>query len=111
MDALAISFFYFIKDQVRQQLRRIFVLELLKDKILAEGKVLSDTVLKVDSFLNHQIDPELMQEIGKELAESYRDENSTKILSIESFGITPVLMSGVISCDSVHYVGYYISYS
>ncbi len=95
MDALAISFFYFIKDQVRQQLRRIFVLELLKDKILAEGKVLSDTVLKVDSFLNHQIDPELMQEIGKELAERYREANITKILSIESSGIAPAMMAGL----------------
>src|SRR5699024_11937880 len=94
MDALAISFFYFIKDQVRQQ-RRIFVLELLKDKILAEGKVLSDTVLKVDSFLNHQIDPELMQEIGKELAERYREANITKILSIESSGIAPAMMAGL----------------
>jgi len=95
MDALAISFFYFIKDQVRQQLRRIFVLELLKDKILAEGKVLSDTVLKVDSFLNHQIDPELMQEIGKELSERYREANITKILSIESSGIAPAMMAGL----------------
>lgn len=70
-------------------------MELLKDKILAEGKVLSDTVLKVDSFLNHQIDPELMQEIGKELAERYRDANITKILSIESSGIAPAMMAGL----------------
>src|SRR5699024_577205 len=95
MDALAISFFYFIKDQVRQQLRRIFVLQLLKDKILAEGKVLSDTIIKVDSFLNHQIDPELMQEIGKELSERYREANITKILSIESSGIAPAMMAGL----------------
>lgn len=70
-------------------------MELLKNKILAEGKVLSDTVLKVDSFLNHQIDPELMQEIGKELAERYRDANITKILSIESSGIAPAMMAGL----------------
>ncbi|HLR10850.1 MAG TPA: xanthine phosphoribosyltransferase [Sporosarcina sp.] len=70
-------------------------MELLKDKILAEGKVLSDTVLKVDSFLNHQIDPELMQEIGKELAERYREANITKILSIESSGIAPAMMAGL----------------
>ena len=41
-------------------------MELLKNKIEQEGIVLSNTVLKVDSFLNHQIDPNLMSEIGKE---------------------------------------------
>lgn len=70
-------------------------MELLKNKILQEGKVLSDTVLKVDSFLNHQIDPELMQAIGKEFAERFHDSNITKILSIESSGIAPAMMAGL----------------
>ena len=43
-------------------------MELLKNKIEQEGIVLSNTVLKVDSFLNHQIDPQLMSEVGKEFA-------------------------------------------
>lgn len=70
-------------------------MEQLKSKILAEGKVLSDTVLKVDSFLNHQIDPELMQEIGKEFAKRFEDAGITKILSIESSGIAPATMAGL----------------
>lgn len=67
----------------------------LKNKILAEGKVLSDTVLKVDSFLNHQIDPALMREIGKEFAKRFEDASITKILSIESSGIAPATMAGL----------------
>lgn len=70
-------------------------MEQLKSKILQEGKVLSDSVLKVDSFLNHQIDPELMQEVGKEFAERFKDSNITKILSIESSGIAPAMMAGL----------------
>ena len=70
-------------------------MEKLKNKILQEGKVLSDSVLKVDSFLNHQIDPELMQEVGKEFAERFKDSNITKILSIESSGIAPAMMAGL----------------
>ena len=54
-------------------------MQLLKDKILNEGKVLSDTVLKVDSFLNHQIDPLLMKEIGDEFANRYAEEVITKL--------------------------------
>lgn len=67
----------------------------LENKILAEGKVLSDTVLKVDSFLNHQIDPELMQAIGKEFAERFQEAGITKVLSIESSGIAPAMMTGL----------------
>ena len=70
-------------------------MEQLKSKILQEGKVLSDTVLKVDSFLNHQIDPELMQEVGKEFAKRFEDAGITKILSIESSGIAPATMAGL----------------
>lgn len=70
-------------------------MEQLKNKILQEGKVLSDSVLKVDSFLNHQIDPELMQEVGKEFAKRFKDSNITKILSIESSGIAPAMMAGL----------------
>ncbi|WP_461611357.1 xanthine phosphoribosyltransferase [Cytobacillus kochii] len=70
-------------------------MELLKEKIIQEGKVLSDTVLKVDSFLNHQIDPELMLEIGKEFAARFKDEGVTKILTLESSGIAPAVMTGL----------------
>ncbi|MCZ2258890.1 xanthine phosphoribosyltransferase [Sporosarcina sp. G11-34] len=70
-------------------------MEQLKMKIIQEGKVLSDSVLKVDSFLNHQIDPELMQAVGKEFAERFADSGITKILTIESSGIAPSMMAGL----------------
>ncbi|HEY4601772.1 MAG TPA: xanthine phosphoribosyltransferase [Cerasibacillus sp.] len=67
----------------------------LKEKIISEGKVLSDTVLKVDTFLNHQIDPQLMQAIGKEFAKRFSDAPITKIVTIESSGIAPATMAGL----------------
>ena len=70
-------------------------MELLKEKINKEGKVLSDTVLKVDSFLNHQIDPLLMKEIGDEFANRYADEIITKVLTVESSGIAPATFLGL----------------
>ncbi|PFA62204.1 xanthine phosphoribosyltransferase [Bacillus sp. AFS015802] len=70
-------------------------MNVLKNKIKAEGVVLSETVLKVDSFLNHQIDPELMMEIGKEFAHRFKEEGITKILTIESSGIAPGVMAAL----------------
>ncbi|MFD1174139.1 xanthine phosphoribosyltransferase [Oceanobacillus picturae] len=67
----------------------------LESKILNEGKVLSETVLKVDSFLNHQIDPELMRQIGEEFAARFADAGVTKILTLESSGIAPSVMAGL----------------
>ena len=48
-------------------------MELLKERIREEGIVLNNRVLKVDGFLNHQIDPQLFKAIGKEIADRYRD--------------------------------------
>lgn len=70
-------------------------MERLKQKIVSEGKVLSDSVLKVDSFLNHQIDPELMQYIGAEFVSRFKDEGITKILTLESSGIAPSVMTAL----------------
>ncbi|PGT87402.1 xanthine phosphoribosyltransferase [Bacillus sp. AFS040349] len=70
-------------------------MELLRRKIENEGIVLSDGVLKVDSFLNHQIDPELMKEIGLELARRFKNEGITKIVTIESSGIPPAVMAAL----------------
>ena len=67
----------------------------LEQKILAEGIVLSDQVLKVDSFLNHQIDPKLMQQIGQEFARLFKDAGITKIITIEASGIAPAVMAGL----------------
>ena len=71
-------------------------MELLKEKIKQEGIVLSEQVLKVDSFLNHQIDPALMMEIGKEFARLFEKDQITKILTIESSGIGPAVMAGLV---------------
>ncbi|RWR04830.1 xanthine phosphoribosyltransferase [Siminovitchia fortis] len=68
----------------------------LQEKIVSEGKVLSDTVLKVDSFLNHQIDPNLMKEIGEEFAVRFQEAGVTKIVTIESSGIAPATMAGLL---------------
>ena len=70
-------------------------MELLKRKIREEGFVLDDTVLKVDSFLNHQIDPDLMLEMGEEFARRFANEGVTKILTIESSGIAVALTTGL----------------
>ncbi|ENU17928.1 xanthine phosphoribosyltransferase [Acinetobacter lwoffii] len=67
----------------------------LEQKILAEGIVLSEEVLKVDSFLNHQIDPVMMQLIGQEFARLFKDAGITKIITIEASGIAPAVMAGL----------------
>lgn len=67
----------------------------LKLKIEAEGQALSSSVLKVDSFLNHQVDPQLMMEIGQEFAQRFKDAGITKIVTIESSGIAPSVMTGL----------------
>lgn len=68
-------------------------MNLLKEKILKDGKVLSNDILKVDSFLNHQVDSSLMREIGLEFANYFKGKNITKIFTIESSGIAPALMT------------------
>ena len=59
----------------------------LKDKIIKEGNVLPGSVLRVDSFLNHQIDVNLISKCGEKWYELFKDEGITKILTIESAGI------------------------
>jgi xanthine phosphoribosyltransferase len=62
-------------------------MKLLKDRIRKDGNVKSGNVLKVDSFLNHQMDIELFNEIGKEFKRLFADCNINKILTIEASGI------------------------
>jgi xanthine phosphoribosyltransferase len=69
-------------------------MKLLEDKIKNDGMVLNENVLKVDSFLNHQIDPQLMNAIGKEFADRFAD-GVTKIVTIESSGIAPAVFAGL----------------
>jgi len=62
-------------------------MNMLQERILRDGRVLSSQVLKVDSFLNHQVDPELTMAIGEAFAHRFRDEQVTKVLTIEASGI------------------------
>lgn len=66
-------------------------MKLLEERIMREGRALSKTVLKVDSFINHQVDSEFMDEIGKDFAEHFKDRGITKVFTIESSGIAPAL--------------------
>ncbi|RYM06334.1 xanthine phosphoribosyltransferase [Sporolactobacillus sp. THM7-7] len=70
-------------------------MEELKARIIKEGKVIGSNVLKVDHFLNHQIDPHLMQEIGKTFAKAFKKKGITKIVTVESSGIAPAVMTGL----------------
>lgn len=62
-------------------------MKLLEDRIRKDGVVKAGNVLKVDSFLNHQIDIDLMNEIGKEFKRIFSDVEVTKILTVEASGI------------------------
>ena len=74
----------------------------LEEYILSKGQVLEGNILKVDSFINQQIDTKLMQEIGKDFADYFRDKNVTKILTVESSGIAPAIFTAVeLGCNVV----------
>ena len=66
----------------------------LEDKIRAEGKILPGPVLKVSSFLNHQMDSDFIMELGRALAERFREDGATKILTIESSVIAIAVAAG-----------------
>jgi len=62
-------------------------MQLLKDRILKDGRVIDNKIIKVDNFLNHQLDIALFNEIGKEFKKRFAKKNITKILTIETSGI------------------------
>lgn len=66
-------------------------MKLLEECILKDGDVLGENILKVDSFLTHQVDFELMQEIGKVFADKYKEAGITKVVTIEASGIAPAV--------------------
>lgn len=70
-------------------------MKLLKDKIIAEGIVLNNSILKVDAFINHQIDPDLMLEMGEEFFSRFKAKNITRILTIEASGIAIALTTAL----------------
>lgn len=67
----------------------------LKQRILTDGKNLGGGILKVDGFINHQVDPTLMRICGQEFASRFQDTNPDKILTAEISGIAPALMTGL----------------
>ncbi|KRM94948.1 xanthine phosphoribosyltransferase [Liquorilactobacillus aquaticus DSM 21051] len=71
-------------------------MKLLEERIREDGVVLPGDVLKVNQFLNHQIDPELMYALGQEFGRLYKEETITKILTVESSGIAPAIMTGLL---------------
>ena len=72
-------------------------MQLLEDRIRKDGKVREGNVLKVDSFLNHQMDIELFDEMGAEFKRRFANENINKILTIEASGI------GIACCAARHF--------
>ena len=70
-------------------------MKILEEKILSEGIAVNEDILKVDSFVNHQVDPVLMHQIGEAFAAHYKDCGVTKVVTIESSGIAPALMTAL----------------
>ena len=77
-------------------------MELLKERIRKDGVVKEGNVLKVDRFLNHQMDVKLFREIGKELKKRFEGENINKILTIEASGIGIACIAAEISVSYTH---------
>ncbi len=73
----------------------VIVLDLLKNRIQKDGIALNSDVLKVDSFINHQVDVNLMKEIGLEFANYFKNKNITKVFTIESSGIAPSVFTAL----------------
>jgi xanthine phosphoribosyltransferase len=69
-------------------------LKVLCDRILQEGRCMEGGILKVDRFVNHQMDPYLMKQIGIEFIRRFADVKVNKILTIEASGIAPAIMLG-----------------
>jgi len=68
-------------------------MEELVRRIKSEGKVIGESILKVDSFLNHRVDTALLKGIGERFAEIFKEDNPTLVLTVESSGIAPALFT------------------
>ena len=68
-------------------------MRLLEERILRDGRALSEDVLLVDSFLNHQVDTELMRAVGNEFSRLFKDAGVTRVATIEASGIAPAVMT------------------
>ncbi len=70
-------------------------MQTLKDRILRDGQNLGSGILKVDGFINHQVDPELMNECGEQFAERFKNLGATKVLTAEISGIAPAVTTAL----------------
>lgn len=68
-------------------------MKLLEERILREGMVIGEDILKVDGFINHQVDIELMEALGRDMAEHFKGQGITKVFTIEASGIAPALFT------------------
>ena len=69
-------------------------MDILKERIMQDGKCYPGGILKVDSFINHQMDPNLMMDVAKEFVRLFADKNINKIVTIEASGIAPAILVG-----------------
>ena len=78
--------------------------KILEQRILSEGKCLDGGILKVDSFINHQMDPDLMMAIGNEFANRFSNCDYNKIVTIEASGIAPAIALGIATHKPVVFI-------
>ena len=81
---------------MKRKIRLSIDMKCLEDRILKEGKCLPGGILKVDNFINHQMDPALMQIMAEELVRRFSSHNINKVITIEASGIAPAIMVGAI---------------
>ena len=72
----------------------IVIMKLLRDRIIRDGKCLEGGILKVDNFINHQMDPILMKAMADEFVKRFAGDKIDKIVTIEASGIAPAIMVG-----------------
>ena len=70
-------------------------MKLLIDAIKSRGRILHNNILKVDEIINHQVDPVLMNAIGDEFYNHFKDKNITKVVTVESSGIAPAILTAL----------------
>ena len=70
-------------------------MKLFIDTILEKGQILNGNILKIDAIVNHQIDPVLMDKVGDEFYHHFKDKGITKVVTVESSGIAPALLTAL----------------
>lgn len=70
-------------------------MKLLEDRIRRDGRILPGNILKVDQFINHQVDPQLMMDMGRDFAEHFKDAGITRVLTLEVSGISMAMTAAL----------------